>query len=47
VNHAANLHVVGSVLGATFVDHKNPVAWGYGENLAVYSGTEWRSRSAT
>jgi hypothetical protein len=37
VNHAANLHVVGSVLGATFVDHKNPVAWGYGENLAVYS----------
>jgi hypothetical protein len=37
VNHAANLHVVGSVLGATFVDHKNPVAWGYGDNLAVYS----------
>ena len=37
VNRAANLHVVGSVLGATFVDHKNPVAWGYGENLAVYS----------
>ncbi len=37
VNHAANLHVVGSVLGAQFVDHRNPVAWGYGEDLAVYS----------
>ena len=37
VNHGANVHIVGSVLGATFVDHKNPVAWGYGENLAVYS----------
>jgi hypothetical protein len=37
VNRAANLHVVGSVLGATFVDHKNPAAWGYGDNLAVYS----------
>jgi hypothetical protein len=37
VNHAATVHVVGSVLGAQFVDHKNPAAWGYGDNLAVYS----------
>jgi hypothetical protein len=37
VNRGSNVHVVGSVLGAQFVDHKNPVAWGYGDNLAVYS----------
>jgi Zinc carboxypeptidase len=37
VNHGGNVHVVGSVLAAQFVDHKSPVAWGYGENLAVYS----------
>jgi hypothetical protein len=37
VNRAASLHVVGSVLGAQFVDHKNPVSWGYGDSLAVYS----------
>ncbi|MFZ0271989.1 MAG: M14 family zinc carboxypeptidase [Acidobacteriaceae bacterium] len=37
VNRGANVHAVGSVLGATFVDHKSPVAWGYGDNLAVYS----------
>jgi hypothetical protein len=37
VNRGVSMHVVGSVLGATFVDHKNPAAWGYGENLAVYS----------
>jgi hypothetical protein len=37
VNRGVSVHVVGSVLGATFVDHKNPAAWGYGENLAVYS----------
>jgi hypothetical protein len=37
VNHGGNVRVVGSVLGATFVDHKNPAAWGYGNDLAVYS----------
>jgi hypothetical protein len=37
VNRGGNVHVVGSVLGAQFVDHKNPVAWGYGDTLAVYS----------
>ena len=37
VNHGGNVRVVGSVLAAQFVDRKNPVAWGYGENLAVYS----------
>ena len=37
VNRGGNVRVVGSVLGATFVDHKSPVAWGYGDNLAVYS----------
>ena len=37
VNRAASVHVVGSVLGAQFVDHKNPASWGYGDNVAVYS----------
>jgi len=37
VNHGSNVKVVGSVLAAQFVDHKSPVAWGYGDNLAVYS----------
>ncbi|MGA8162648.1 MAG: hypothetical protein WCB76_17690, partial [Acidobacteriaceae bacterium] len=37
LNHGGNVKVVGSVLGATFVDRQSPVAWGYGENLAVYS----------
>ncbi len=37
VNHGGNVKVVGSVLAAQFVDHKSPVAWGYGDNLAVYS----------
>ena len=37
VNRGSNVHVVGSVLAAQFVDHKSPVAWGYGDNLAVYS----------
>jgi len=37
VNRGGNVHVVGSVLGAQFVDHKSPVAWGYGDSLAVYS----------
>jgi hypothetical protein len=37
VNRATGVHVVGSVLGAQFVDHKNPTAWGYGDSLAVYS----------
>ena len=37
VNRAASVHVVGSVLGAQFVDHRNPASWGYGDNIAVYS----------
>ena len=37
VNRGGNVKVVGSVLAAQFVDHKSPVAWGYGDNLAVYS----------
>jgi hypothetical protein len=37
VNRGGNVRVVGSVLGATFVDHRNPAAWGYGNDLAVYS----------
>jgi hypothetical protein len=37
VNHATNLHVVGSVLSAEFVDAASPIASGYGPNLAVYS----------
>ena len=37
VNRGGNVHVVGSVLGAQFVDHKSPLAWGYGDSLAVYS----------
>ncbi|MGB7137304.1 MAG: M14 family zinc carboxypeptidase, partial [Acidobacteriaceae bacterium] len=37
VNRGGNARVVGSVLGATFVDHRNPAAWGYGSDLAVYS----------
>jgi hypothetical protein len=37
VNHGEKINVVGSVLGAHFVDSKSPVAAGYGENLAVYS----------
>ncbi len=32
-----NARVVGSVLGADFVDRSSPVAWGYGPSLAVYS----------
>ncbi|HKQ96139.1 MAG TPA: hypothetical protein VJS40_11065, partial [Aestuariivirgaceae bacterium] len=36
LNHG-NAHVVGSVLGARFVDTKSPIAGGYGESLAVYS----------
>lgn len=32
-----DLRVVGSVLRAKFVEHANPVAYGYGEALAVYS----------
>ena len=34
---AKELKVVGSVLGATLVDAKSPVAFGYSPNLAVYS----------
>jgi hypothetical protein len=37
VNRGGSVHVVGSVLGAQFVDRKSPVAWGYGDSLAVYS----------
>jgi hypothetical protein len=37
VNRGGNVKVVGSVLAAQFVDHKSPVAWGYGDHLAVYS----------
>ncbi len=37
VNHGGNVKVVGSVLAAEFVDRKSPVAWGYGDHLAVYS----------
>jgi hypothetical protein len=37
MNRGGNVKVVGSVLAAEFVDHKNPVAWGYGDHLAVYS----------
>ena len=37
LNHSSGVNVVGSVLGAQFVDSKSPVADGYGENLAVYS----------
>lgn len=33
----ARPHVVGSVLGAEFVSHTNPAAWGYDSSLAVYS----------
>ncbi|HKO13791.1 MAG TPA: M14 family zinc carboxypeptidase, partial [Acidobacteriaceae bacterium] len=36
LNHG-NAHVVGSVLGAQFVDVKSPIAAGYGDALAVYS----------
>jgi hypothetical protein len=36
LNHG-NAHVVGSVLGAIFVDHKSPIAAGYANDLAVYS----------
>ncbi|HEV2280430.1 MAG TPA: hypothetical protein VGS02_19780, partial [Acidobacteriaceae bacterium] len=36
VNHG-NAHVVGSVLGARFVDAKSPIAAGYGDSLPVYS----------
>ena len=34
-----NPHVVGSILGAQFVDAKSPVAEGYGDSLAVYSAS--------
>jgi len=37
VNRGGNVRVVGSVLAAEFVDRKSPVAWGYGDHLAVYS----------
>jgi len=37
VNRDGDARVVGSVLGAVFVDHGSPVAWGYGPSLAVYS----------
>ncbi|HUB19964.1 MAG TPA: M14 family zinc carboxypeptidase, partial [Acidobacteriaceae bacterium] len=37
VNRGGKVHVVGSVLAAEFVDRRNPVAWGYGDHLAVYS----------
>jgi hypothetical protein len=37
LNHAGGVHVVGSVLGARFVNHDNPASWGYGDRLAVYS----------
>ncbi|MFP5227653.1 MAG: M14 family zinc carboxypeptidase [Acidobacteriota bacterium] len=37
LNHGVNVKVVGSVLAAEFVDRKNPMAWGYGDHLAVYS----------
>ncbi|MGC2618319.1 MAG: M14 family zinc carboxypeptidase [Acidobacteriaceae bacterium] len=37
VNRASGVNVTGSVLGATFVDSKSPVAAGYGDSLAVYS----------
>ncbi len=39
VNHASGLNVVGSVLGAQFVDSKSPIAAGYGSSLAVYSSS--------
>ncbi len=37
LNHGSGINVVGSVLGAQFVDSKSPVAAGYGSSLAVYS----------
>jgi Zinc carboxypeptidase len=37
VNRSGKVNVVGSVLGAQFVDSKSPLAWGYGNDLAVYS----------
>jgi hypothetical protein len=37
VNRASGVNLTGSVLGATFVDSKSPVAAGYGDSLAVYS----------
>ena len=37
VNRAAGVHVVGSVLGARFVDSSSPIAAGYGDSLGVYS----------
>ena len=39
VNRGSKVNVVGSVLGATFVDHASPVAFGYGSDLAVYSSS--------
>ncbi|HTV83609.1 MAG TPA: hypothetical protein VME18_13250, partial [Acidobacteriaceae bacterium] len=39
VNRGGNVNVVGSVLGATFVDRASPVAFGYGPDLAVYSAS--------
>ncbi len=37
LNAGGSVHVVGSVLGAQFVNTKSPIASGYGEDLAVYS----------
>lgn len=40
LNRSAGLHVVGSVLGARFVDSASPIAAGYaGEPVAVYSAS--------
>ncbi len=39
LNRGGKVNVVGSVLGATFVDRGSPVAWGYGSSLAVYSAS--------
>ncbi|HTV13338.1 MAG TPA: M14 family zinc carboxypeptidase [Acidobacteriaceae bacterium] len=39
VNRGEKVNVVGSVLGAQFVDAKSPVAAGFGDSLAVYSAS--------
>ena len=39
LNDPSTARVVGSVLGAQFVDHNSPVAYGYGPSVAVYSAS--------
>jgi hypothetical protein len=39
VNPSGATRVVGSVLGAEFVDRNSPVAYGYGPSVAVYSAS--------